>query len=65
MEIWTPPEKLDANVQRMAWLMFQDAWKAWVAGHGANSEWPVQEVYGTCLKNAKAVRELELEAGGQ
>ena len=60
-EIWTPAEKLDANVQRMAWLLFLECWKAHLAqpelciGEG----WKPEYIYDICLKNAKVVRVLE------
>ena len=59
-EIWTPAEKLDANVQRMAWLLFLECWKAHLSREIEEScPWKPEEVYGHCLNNAKVVRQLE------
>jgi hypothetical protein len=67
VEIWTPPEKLDANVQRMAWLLFMEHWKGWVDIHGRDNKvsFPTTMIYEECLTTAKVVREAELKAGGQ
>lgn len=64
-EVWTPPEKLDPNVQRMAWLMFLECWKSESKdiGVGKFQEW-VEDVYGEALLAAKIIRAKELEAGG-
>lgn len=74
--LWTPPEKLDGNVQRMAWLMFIEEWKATPLStqimdkEGAEqsavdvSEWAAK-IYPLCLAAAKTVRQCEVEAGGQ
>lgn len=61
IEIWTPPEKLDANTTRMAWLLFLEAWKDHLPR--MFDEKPVRfivpEVYDKCLETAKIVRRLE------
>jgi hypothetical protein len=62
--LWTPPEKLDANVQRMAWLLFMETWKVMMATP-ADSGWDTAESYEDCLRSARIVREHELAAGGQ
>lgn len=64
-EIWTPPEHVDQNTQRMAWLLFLETWKAeWhkvieqpkeaLDGHA-------EFTYKRCLVVAKVVRRMEQE----
>ncbi len=58
-KIWTPPEQIDENVRRMAWLLFLEEWKA----RGRHSiketgEW-AEITYADCLVAAKAVRARE------
>ncbi len=68
LAIWTPPEKLDANVQRMAWLLFIECWKHDIGKTGYTLDDPpfiAKHVHQNCLAVAKGVRESELEAGGQ
>ena len=55
--IWTPPEKLDANVQRMAWLLFLEQWKRH-AVQGTVME-NVEAHYTLALEAAKIVRKME------
>ncbi len=60
-DIWVPPEKLDPNVQRMAWLLFLEWWKVRMA-EGPPFEDDMPEVgrnYEAALEAAKIVRELE------
>ena len=61
-KIWVPPTPLDDNVKRMAWLLFLEAWKAYLAKHESDTsvQWEPEQMYGVCLKNAKVVRLLEL-----
>ncbi len=59
LKIWTPPERLDANVQRMAWLLFLESWKE---SEQNTDEWTDQvtrETYSDCLRVAKLVRQME------
>ena len=69
-EIWTPPESLDPNTQRMAWLLFLEAWKAWIPycidtrEHPSGAKFHAGVTYKTCLETAKTVRQLETEVGG-
>lgn len=66
-DIWTPKEKLDTNVQRMAWLLFQAQWKGYVTAHYLSADmvaFNVSDVYANCLRSAKEIRNLEVEAGG-
>jgi hypothetical protein len=59
-EIWTPPEAIDENTRRMAWLLFLEWWKF-------NLESPPMEdvaeqtrnAYNNCLATAKLVRAQE------
>ena len=57
--LWTPPEAIDENTRRMAWLLFLEEWKA----RGRHSiketgEW-AEITYADCLAAAKAVRAQE------
>ena len=58
-KLWIPAEKLDENVKRMAWLMFLEAWKAWIRDHSACDPWKPKAVYAECLQHAKMVRQME------
>lgn len=61
-EIWTPPETIDANTQRMAWLLFLEWWKACLPGGGPDkkiTEKTISSRYRDCLAAAKIVRKLE------
>ena len=64
--LWTPPEKLDTNTQRMTWTLFLEEWKSDEPLHKTKTlaEW-AKETYESCLEVAKVVRAAELEAGGQ
>lgn len=67
VEIWTPKEKLDPNVQRMAWLLFIECWKQDINKTGYTLDDPpfsVEHFYHRCLDAAKAVRACEVKAGG-
>jgi hypothetical protein len=62
LALWTPKEKLDPNVQRMAWLMFIECWKHQLTDP-PEEMWDASDAYGICLLNAKVVRGCEVEAG--
>ena len=63
-KLWVPTSPLEPNVQRMAWLLFLECWKIYLA-HPEEYQtcgvkgWKPEDVYATCLKNAKVVRRLE------
>lgn len=62
--LWTPPEKIDENVRRMAWLLFLEAWKNWLRVRGSDAALPdadIKEMYRCCLVAAKIARKLELQ----
>lgn len=61
--IWTPPETIDTNTQRMAWQLFIESFKHALSANKAFPE-QVARVYNECLTAAKIVREAEIKAGG-
>jgi hypothetical protein len=51
----------------MAWLLFQAQWKGYVTAHYAQEDivaFSTSKVYANCLKAAKKIRDMEVEAGG-
>jgi hypothetical protein len=65
-QIWTPPETIDNNTQRMASILFIEEIKAFVQKAGIE-DYPLERVpksYGQALSIAKMVREAEIKAGG-
>jgi hypothetical protein len=67
LALWTPKEKLDPNVQRMAWLMFQEWFKFQIGTENSVMELMIDDadhVHKRCLQLARAVRDSEVEAGG-
>lgn len=67
--LWTPPEKIDENVRRMAWLLFLEWWKASAnlayerkaEGLSAFKKTTIRDCYADCLAAAKIVRAQELQ----
>ena len=60
-EIWTPPQKVDPNVMRMAWALFLKAWekaceRASDLGNVDPSEWA--EVYKRCIDVAEELEKI-------
>ena len=68
-KIWIPPEAIDENTRRMAWLLFLEWWKTEVPKadladdpHAALfDEDEVARAYDDCLIAAKIVRAKEQE----
>jgi len=66
-KIWTPPEAIDENTRRMAWLMFLEWWKASARiayerkaeGLPAFEKTTIKDCYADCLAAAKLVRAQE------
>jgi hypothetical protein len=61
-EIWTPPETIDENTRRMAWLLFLEVWKGELRDANQFQEWTDKQasnVYVGCLRIAKIVRAQE------
>lgn len=66
-ELWTPPEKLNPNVAKMAWAMFLKTWEAHMNGEEGSDDRPIEEwapdCYRRCIRVAKALEDINQDPG--